>query len=189
MEIEEVDNYLITLKRKGTVKRSPQSTTCCIQRSGGFVEGRLSPRRWNSRRRFCIGSTHCHGNQGRVATLVILLGWLRPVPVVRETIGEWLQMGVKKQVFQFKEDQELLCRAGYLTTKPCSYARFKHCLRMAELLKKTLQVFLSHLLRLPKEVHLGNFSPLYLIRPTCPFSVSSCSVWSFYYDLLGVRHL
>lgn len=55
-------NYF-TLERKGTAEGwRAQSTTCCIQRSRRFVQGRLSPRWRDSRGRLGIGAVHCHGN-------------------------------------------------------------------------------------------------------------------------------
>ena len=168
MEIEELDNYLFTLKRKGTVKGSPQSTTRCIQRSRGFVEGRLSPRRRNTRRR--LSSTHYHGNQGRVTALMIFLGWLGPVSVVRETICEWLptKSQEKKQVFQIKNRN---CSVGRAMWQLNLVIRtYKKLFAHDRIANKTFQFTLKN--GYHKSAHLENFFCQHFLNSrTYPFSI------------------
>ena len=116
-------NYF-TLKRKGTAEGwSAQSTTRCIQRSRRFVQRRLSPRWRDSRGRLGIGTIHCHGNQRRVAAMVILLGWFGPVSIIRETICEWLE-DKKKEYVRWKKKQRIiffLLQTAKVTSEVNSY--------------------------------------------------------------------
>ena len=116
-------NYF-TLERKGTAEGwRAQSTTCCIQRSRRFVQRRLSPRWRDSRGRLGIGTIHCHGNQRRVAAMVILLGWFGPVSIIRETICEWLE-DKKKEYVRWKKKQRIiffLLQTAKVTSEVNSY--------------------------------------------------------------------